>query len=291
MGKTKITFGSIFANLLSLLALGSVALGVYVCYLFIKKLNAMQESIWEDHNLLGMAGEFIGGTVGPIWALAGVILFFLALVYQKKELELQRIELQEGRKIMESQSRTIAIQQFENTFFQLLNFHIQASDQIRSTVTATNRKKGNPFDHFYDAFKKETSTLKRRKKTDTGAAKPADDVSFEHCFLAVYEGFKNTFQHYLENYKTLLLFVDNKSEDPEFYYDILKSHFTEQEVLIHFYYVLLGAKTPRLLLLANEYQLFEKLNQRAVTDVDPYHLDKLKAAAYDEKSKRKKDRK
>ena len=140
MRKPRDIFGTIFANILALCAIGAVGTGIYISYLFVKKINSLEDSIWDDHTLLGMAGEFIGGTVGSIWALAGVILFFLALIYQKKELELQRIELHENRKIMDSQSKTIAIQQFENTFFQLLNFHINAAVQIRNTYLTISRK-------------------------------------------------------------------------------------------------------------------------------------------------------
>lgn len=277
MKKVKISFGDVFANILAVCALLAIGLGLYLGYVFVQKLNIQGDEIWKDHNMLGMVGEFLGGTVGSIWALAGVILFFLALIYQKRELALQRMELHESRKIMESQSKTIAIQQFENTFFQLLNFHINAANQIRNT--ATNTKTPNAFDGMFQDFKKETKALKRRRKSDSVSTMPSDE-SFEHCFSAVYDGYKNTFQHYLENYKTLILFIKNKSHDPAFYYNILKSHFTEQEVLIHFYYVILISRNEELKSIIKEYHLFQKLNQRAVVDIDPYHLEKLDASAY-----------
>ncbi|MEQ9404886.1 MAG: putative phage abortive infection protein [Cyclobacteriaceae bacterium] len=279
MEKRKINFGDLFANILAVCALLAIGLGLWLSYVFIGKIQTIDGPIWEDHNLLGMAGEFLGGTVGSIWALAGVILFFLALIYQKRELVLQRMELHESRKIMESQSKTIAIQQFENTFFQLLNFHINAANQIRSVSVNGSRKSVNSFDGLFLDFKKETNALKKRRKSDAGTAKPSDE-SFEHCFIAVYEGYKNTFQHYLENYKTLLLFIRSKSGDPAFYYNILKSHFTEQEVLIHFYYVLLVTKNPDLKEIVEKYHLFQKLNQRAVSEIDPYHLQKLDDEAF-----------
>lgn len=279
MKKLKINFGDVFANILAVCALLAISAGLYLTYLFIQKLKVIEGNIWDDPAFMGMAGEFLGGTVGSIWALAGVILFFLALIYQKRELVLQRMELHESRKIMESQSNTIAIQQFENTFFQLLNFHMNAATQIRSTSNGSSRKPMNAFDGLFNDFRKETNTLKKRRKSDAGTSKPSDE-SFEHCFVAVYEGYKNTFQHYLENYKTLLLFIKNKSADPGFYYNILKSHFTEQEVLIHFYYVLLATKNPDLKKITEEYHLFQKLNQRTVSEIDPYHLQKMDEKAY-----------
>ncbi|WP_372530116.1 putative phage abortive infection protein [Ekhidna sp.] len=279
MKKIKPNWGDIFANLLAFCAFVAIGLGLWLCYIFIIKMKGFSEDIWQDRTLLGMAGEFLGGTVGPIWALAGVILFFLALIYQKRELVLQRMELHESRKIMEDQSRTIAIQQFENTFFQLLNFHINAANHIRNTKINSNSKSQNAFDELYVDFKKETDKLKKRRKADAGSLSPSDQ-SFENTFIAVFEGYKNTFQHYLENYKALLLFIKNKSHDPSFYYNIVKSHFTEQEVQVHFYYIILVSKNPQLIEIIEDNHMFEKINERAVSDVDPYHLQKIDKEAF-----------
>lgn len=76
---------------------------------------------------VGQLGDFIGGIVGSIWALAGVILFYVALTTQKRELKLQRQEfrlqrqeLSMTRSVFEKQSKLIQLQQRENTFFNLL---------------------------------------------------------------------------------------------------------------------------------------------------------------------------
>ena len=277
--KPKFNWGDAFANLLAVCAFIAIGLGLWLCYLFITKMDGFNPEIWKDHTTLGMAGEFLGGTVGSIWALAGVILFFLVLIYQKRELVLQRMELHESRKIMQDQSRTIAIQQFENTFFQLLNFHINAANHIRNTKINSSSKAQNAFDELYVDFKKETTKLKKRRKADAGSLSLSDE-SFENTFVAVFEGYKNTFQHYLENYKALLLFIENKSHDASFYYDILKSHFTEQEVQVHFYYIILVSKNPQLIKIVEKHHLFEKINERAIIEVDAYHLQKLNKEAF-----------
>lgn len=96
-------------------------------------------------------GDFIGGTIGSIWSLAGVILFYVALTEQRedikinrnalnaqvealnqqiREFELQRTELEETRKVFEEQGETLRVQRFENTFFQLLNLHHEIIDKL-----------------------------------------------------------------------------------------------------------------------------------------------------------------
>jgi uncharacterized membrane protein len=90
-----------------------------------------------DSEKIGQFGDYFGGIIGSIWSLAGVILFYVALQEQRKDIEinrtalekqieefsLQRVELSETRKIFEEQAETLKVQRFENTFFQLLNLH------------------------------------------------------------------------------------------------------------------------------------------------------------------------
>lgn len=97
----------------------------------------------ELERLTGLA-DFISGFVGPIWALVGVILFYVALTEQRKdfatnrealqsqtkaleqqivEFELQREELSETREVFRIQTETFRKQQFESTFFNLVNLH------------------------------------------------------------------------------------------------------------------------------------------------------------------------
>jgi hypothetical protein len=100
-------------------------------------------------------GDFFGGIIGSIWSLAGVILFYVALTEQRKdirinrktleaqvnalnqqikEFELQREELAETRKVFIEQSETLKIQRFENTFFQLLHLHNEIIDKLRIDI-------------------------------------------------------------------------------------------------------------------------------------------------------------
>lgn len=279
MNKVKIHFDQLFAHILGICAVLAVSAGGIIAYLFFYEIKASHPAYFDNVETLGIMGEFLGGTVGSIWALAGVMLFFLALIYQKRELSLQREELKESRKIMENQSATIAIQQFENTFFQLLKFHIDASHNIRNTTTATG-KEVNGFDTLFNAFKKEVKAVKSRRKNVGGNNISPDDETFEMCFKAVYEGYKNNFQHYLENYRTLVSLISSKSHDPGFYFNILKSHFTEQEVLVQFYYIILYAKNKKLTEATEKFGLFHKLNLRAIGEVDAYHLEKVAKDAY-----------
>jgi uncharacterized membrane protein len=109
-----------------------------------------------DATKVAQFGDFIGGVVGSLWSLAGVILFYVALTEQRKdieinretlnaqvsalnqqieEFELQRTELSETRKVFQEQSETLKIQRFENTFFQLLSLHHELVDKLNFNWT------------------------------------------------------------------------------------------------------------------------------------------------------------
>lgn len=119
-----------------------------IIFLFRENINVNSKI---DANKIAQFGDFIGGVVGSLWSLAGVILFYVALTEQRKdivinrealnaqvsalnqqieEFELQREELSETRKVFQEQSETLKIQRFENTFFQLLNLHHELIDKL-----------------------------------------------------------------------------------------------------------------------------------------------------------------
>ena len=118
--------------------------------------------LWNDWNFsttnkidstkFGELGDYIGGLVGSLWSLAGVIMFYVALTEQRKdiktnqdtlntqvealkqqikEFELQRQELEETRKVFKEQNKTQHYQRFDNTFFELLRTH---NDIVESLI-------------------------------------------------------------------------------------------------------------------------------------------------------------
>jgi hypothetical protein len=104
-----------------------------------------------NSDKIAQFGDFIGGVVGSLWSLAGIILFYVALTEQRKdikinsdalnaqvsalnqqikEFELQREELSETREVFKEQSETLKVQRFKNTFFQLLSLHHELVDKL-----------------------------------------------------------------------------------------------------------------------------------------------------------------
>ncbi|MCT7578801.1 putative phage abortive infection protein [Aliarcobacter butzleri] len=111
---------------------------VVAYFIFIIKLDDAQKGNW------GTFGDFIGGTLNPIFALFSLFAIIYTIKIQTKELELSREELEstreelkESRIAQQEQSESLKLQNkatklqiFENTFFQLLNQHNEYLDLL-----------------------------------------------------------------------------------------------------------------------------------------------------------------
>ncbi|UMY64921.1 MULTISPECIES: putative phage abortive infection protein [unclassified Flavobacterium] len=120
-------------SVLLLAAVSSITLGIFITYKFLITISDSLRTISPGEKIetaeTSMVSDFFGGVVGTIWSFAGVILFFLALRLQSKELGLQIQELKNTREVF-------SIQQFENTFFNLL----KTQNDIKLSVELTERK-------------------------------------------------------------------------------------------------------------------------------------------------------
>lgn len=96
-----------------IVALGLIALAIYSIKIYNKGYFLLTD--WDnlDVGATGLFGDFFGGVVGSLWALAGVFLYFSALKVQQEQLEAQKKEMKQNEKL-------ISQQQFETTFFGLL---------------------------------------------------------------------------------------------------------------------------------------------------------------------------
>ena len=93
---------------IGLLGFSSYALSMYNSgYIISGKLNN------KDIEITGQFGDFFGGVVGSLWTLAGVLLYFSALKVQQEQLKAQKEEMKQSEKLLSQQ-------QFETTFFGLL---------------------------------------------------------------------------------------------------------------------------------------------------------------------------
>ena len=116
-------------NLILSIAYVCVGIGLFVLGKFLYHIdetyNIGGNLTPEEMAQTGQVGDFIGGVIGSIWALAGVFLYFSALKLQQQELKSQREEMTSSQRLLDQQM-------FEGTFFNLL----KAQENIRNSIHA-----------------------------------------------------------------------------------------------------------------------------------------------------------
>lgn len=177
----------------------------------------------------GQFGEFIGGVVGSFWALAGVLLFFANLTYQKKEFEQQRVELEKTHKIFKQQD-------FSSLF---LNFVSQHNTLINSLIVYGEKDVEWKGSNFFVLFRQKVMEgyNDRISQFDQSVMNEAflEKLFFE-SFADQYAYYQNELEPYLKNLKVLFDMVykyrSETLDKSEYYSYILKSTLSLNELFL-----------------------------------------------------------
>jgi hypothetical protein len=86
-----------------------------------------------DTTIFNDFGSFLSGSAGLLFTIATTILVYMTYRTQKEELKEAREEAEASRKALELQARTTQLQQFENTFFNLLGNHREVLKSLQET--------------------------------------------------------------------------------------------------------------------------------------------------------------
>ncbi|MCS3698089.1 hypothetical protein [Salinibacter ruber] len=80
----------------------------------------------DDFNLAEL-GTFVGGTSGPLWSLAALAALYLGFLAQRRDSEQQQEAFEKQQK---AQTERFEREQFENTFFRLLDVYEKVSQPL-----------------------------------------------------------------------------------------------------------------------------------------------------------------
>jgi hypothetical protein len=148
------------------------------------------------------------------FALAGII---ITILLQRKELKLQREELQETRGEFKIQNQTLKIQRFENTFFSLLGLHHKIVDEIDYRRIKGNNLFDNAFLNFQDDNEDDGATivLTGRDVFKHHYDKLVDELKHtenpSEVYLKHYEKSQADFGHYFRNLYRIIKLVDSSN--------------------------------------------------------------------------------
>lgn len=192
---------------------------------------------------LGTFGDFFGGTTVGLFNLSSILLVLTAVIMQRKELEQTRNEFVQTNK-------TLIKQQFDNTFFNMINLH---NEIVKGLKIAD-----------YEG-KYALSYLNLRMKQQYSTHEMMNIKSEKKRLLLIYKDFYEQyyFGHYFRNMYRIMKFIDQQdkeltTDERKNYIGILRAQLSTGELLLIFYNALSdrGEKFRKLIL---KYDFFDDL--------------------------------
>lgn len=267
-----------------------------------------------NEEKIGQFGDFVGGVIGSLFALVGVILYYVALKEQRKDLKMnqnslnlqtealnqqveefkaQEKELRETREVYEKQTKL-----FEK---QTLFYEEQAKEYKKQTkvlalqqfessffslIKLLAEQQGKFFNadgYLFEQFIDRTSTIGEKMIQE----KVKDiDKSFETKILQ-----KSV---YLENYTQVFFRVLNLLKETEIerknkmhYLKILQSQLTKKEMILLFYYTRTRATVKDKILMVRYKKLFkvDAFDKLECVYIDDFFTRNLLSYFYDQMGK------
>ena len=232
------------------------------------------EQIGQFGDMFGAVNSLFAGL-----AFAGVI---FAIILQKKELELQRQELKETRdeirgqkEQLQAQDQTLQKQNFENSFFQLLSFHNEIVNSLKTRTYTGQEEVGGRM--CFSVFLQNLSISYRHYTDTSGQIK--DDIDALKKFLFQYQP---SIDYYFGHLYNTVKFVDQHKfikefEDKKSYTNLIRAQLSRNELRLLFYNCLSdrGAKFKHLV---EKYALLEDMDFRKL--LDPEHQSLYEDRAY-----------
>ncbi|MCC9165541.1 putative phage abortive infection protein [Pontibacter harenae] len=206
-------------------------------------------------DVFGQFGEFVGGIVGSLWALAGVFLFFATLTYQKREFELQRIELHKTQKIFQQQN-------FSTLYISFINKHNDAINSL--TAYDINESVWSGTNFFVFLQEKVLTSFVQKVRSLTPQEKNAETLHnlYKEYFTYHFSFYQSSLNPYLKNLSVLFKLIQryrSETEDEgEYYSFITKANFTQSELFL-IYHVMLFNLLPEFSYFQDTFDVFEDM--------------------------------
>lgn len=267
----------------------------------------------NTEKVLNPLVEFISGTVTSIWSLAGLFFIYIAFLGQKQQLLNQqleimysqlevkytRLELSGQKQEMMEQNKTLRLQKFENTFFNLLTLHhqiIAGIDQIEQKKTSNGRGNDlrgnefsirNPINYTYEHITiKGRDVFKNSFKVLISKINYEKDIDYNEHYNSVYKSMQTDFGHYFRNLYRIIKFVDenkfveNDTENFKIQYQytsMVRAQLSDYELLWLFYNCLNANGVEKFKPYIEKFCLFKNLPKDKVHDKEIIKLYKISA--------------
>ena len=209
---------------------------VYGSYIF----NFYNQTISKSSGDWGTFGDFIGGTLNPTLAFLSLLAILQTIRIQSKELakssealELSKKELSRSASAQEKQLESIKIQNFENTFFNLLKFHNSIVNNFKLSRYDYSTAETDTFNKE-EAFRIICDDIITKSRTDNSYFTNVSNIYNEYYLL-----YQNILNKYFDNIYQIFNFISDSNfshKEKKKYSDIFRVQFSQSELELLFYH-------------------------------------------------------
>ncbi|MBB3185497.1 putative membrane protein [Halomonas fontilapidosi] len=179
----------------------------------------------SSHEKWAQFGDFMGGTLNPVFGFISLLAILITLFVQARELS-------HSTEALQDQGESLRVQAFENTFFSLLklfnesiyNFSIAENNEPDFKGYAVFRKLGERLDH---AYKLSNSRMRQSDEIEVIKSAYSKFYSHNHEYVDIY----------LRNVRQIMLFVKDRCPyHKKQYLDMFLAQLSNHQLLLVFYH-------------------------------------------------------
>lgn len=191
----------------------------------------------------GVFGDSFG-VLTSLFSGIAIVLIFVTILLQKKELAIVKGQLN-------AQNTTLEKQNFESTFFQLLRLHNETTNSVEYKYEGQPSKGRKCFVSLFVEFTGDYGNLSRDGSDEKDMINQA--------YNSFYGRHKHEVSHYFRTIYAVVKFIESSGvENVELYVNLIRVQLSDRELLLLFYHSL-GDDGKELKPLIEKYGLFESL--------------------------------
>jgi len=216
----------------------------------------------------GEWGDFFGGVLNPILTFITFMGLLITIVLQQKELRESKKEFRKSADALLDQSDSFRRQNFESTFFKLIEKFEELSVNLIRIYIDDNTVKQYVTNYDIRHFGFEYLRYEIYKYQDY-----YKKIGGECNSKEAYEGLskqgntKILLEDYFKNFKFLINFIENNEiKDKGMYHKILFSNLSNGEQILMFYHILYEETSNEIKPIIEQYSLFEYIGWKGLTD-------------------------
>lgn len=189
----------------------AIIIGAFIAFVFFSRWSFSRTL---DEEIVGQFGDFVGGAVGTLFALAGVVLYYVALTEQRKDLKINQDNLKIQTDALTQQIEEFKAQKEEMT----------ETRKVYEQQTALFQEQTNLYREQSEAMKKQADEAKRQT---TIYLVEQFDASF-YPLLNLICGAQRENAKKIENIISLIQSKMEKSDDISTTYDKILGEYKNQ---------------------------------------------------------------